>query len=117
MNKEIKQQWVEALRSGDYKQGAYALRNINDGFCCLGVLCDIYHKETGKGGWGKPHNDEYKFKDGDVGESYMHLPSGVMQWAEISSSSPKVSSGKFISDLNDEGIPFEQIAKLIDAKF
>ena len=45
MNKEVKQQWVAALRSGEYKQGKNALRRQYEGedaeFCCLGVLCDL----------------------------------------------------------------------------
>jgi hypothetical protein len=40
----LKQRWVEALRSGEYEQGAGALRN-GDKFCCLGVLCDILTDE------------------------------------------------------------------------
>ena len=40
MDTTIKNQWVTALRSGNYRQGKHALRN-NDLFCCLGVLCDI----------------------------------------------------------------------------
>lgn len=41
MNSEWKQKWVEALRSGEYKQGKYGLRSADDAFCCLGVLCDL----------------------------------------------------------------------------
>lgn len=41
INKELVRQWVEALRSGKYKQGRSALRNIDNEFCCLGVLCEI----------------------------------------------------------------------------
>ncbi len=37
---EVKQKWVEALRSGRYKQGRRKLR-VGDEYCCLGVLCDI----------------------------------------------------------------------------
>lgn len=40
MNQEIKAKWVEALRSGRYKQGRGVLRQGNE-FCCLGVLADI----------------------------------------------------------------------------
>lgn len=40
MDKEIKVKWLEALRSGNYKQGRRCLRK-DDRFCCLGVLCDI----------------------------------------------------------------------------
>jgi hypothetical protein len=41
MNPEVKARWVAALRSGEYKQGKGALR-LNNKFCCLGVLCDLY---------------------------------------------------------------------------
>jgi hypothetical protein len=39
MNAELKQKWVAALRSGDYRQtdGAYYAPST-DGYCCLGVL-------------------------------------------------------------------------------
>lgn len=40
MNKEIKDKWVEALRSGNYKQG-YGNLQTGDSYCCLGVLCEI----------------------------------------------------------------------------
>ena len=40
MKKELKQRWVDALRSGDYPQTQCELTN-GAGFCCLGVLCDI----------------------------------------------------------------------------
>lgn len=40
MDKDIKAFWVDALRSGKYKQ---AKKQLSDGkkFCCLGVLCDV----------------------------------------------------------------------------
>jgi hypothetical protein len=44
MNQTIKQQWVAALRSGQYKQGKGKLRRASsegDLYCCLGVLCDL----------------------------------------------------------------------------
>lgn len=40
MNAELKAKWVEALRSGRYSQTRGALRD-EDGYCCLGVLCDV----------------------------------------------------------------------------
>jgi hypothetical protein len=40
-NKENIRKWVEALRSGKYKQGRGILRSVNDEFCCLGVACDV----------------------------------------------------------------------------
>ncbi len=41
MDPELKQKWLDALRSGKYKQGEGQLRNVQDEFCCLGVLADI----------------------------------------------------------------------------
>lgn len=35
---EIKQKWLDALRSGEYKQGKGRLRDGNGAYCCLGVL-------------------------------------------------------------------------------
>lgn len=40
MSPELKTRWLEALRSGEYKQGRAYLRK-DDKFCCLGVLCDL----------------------------------------------------------------------------
>jgi hypothetical protein len=44
--KEHRRLWVEALRSGKYRQAIGDLRS-DDGFCCLGVGCDI----SGLGHW------------------------------------------------------------------
>jgi hypothetical protein len=40
MNKEIKQKWLKALRSGRYKQAQNAL-HTESGYCCLGVLAKV----------------------------------------------------------------------------
>lgn len=45
MKKEIAKIWINALRSGKYKQGISALRDKDNKFCCLGVLCDLYDKD------------------------------------------------------------------------
>ena len=42
MKKSIADKWVEALRSGKYKQGEGFLHSeSNNTYCCLGVLCEI----------------------------------------------------------------------------
>lgn len=40
MDPEVKARWIEALRSGKYKQGKGALRT-GECNCCLGVLAEI----------------------------------------------------------------------------
>jgi hypothetical protein len=50
MKPEIKKQWVDALRSGKYKQTRGALRRDHHGtpgYCCIGVLCEV----TKQGEW------------------------------------------------------------------
>lgn len=41
MDKELKAKWVAALRSGEYVQGHGRLRDVNDHYCCIGVLCKL----------------------------------------------------------------------------
>lgn len=40
LDKEVKAKWVEALRSGKFKQGKGKLK-YGDNYCCLGVACEI----------------------------------------------------------------------------
>ena len=44
MDPDVKKVWLEALRSGEYKQGAYTMCRVDSegaySFCCLGVLAD-----------------------------------------------------------------------------
>jgi hypothetical protein len=46
MDVELKNKWVTKLRSDEYAQGTGELRNWNDKFCCLGVLCDVMDKDN-----------------------------------------------------------------------
>jgi hypothetical protein len=72
---------IEALRSGKYQQIHGSLRS-NEGFCCLGVACDIYTKI---------HPDEFQwYYDGlywslldyyDKSMSYTaHLPQKIAKY-------------------------------------
>ena len=46
---ELHKKWVEALRSGEYKQTQNKLHD-KDGYCCLGVLCEVMGLESCKAG-------------------------------------------------------------------
>lgn len=37
LDPEFKKKWIEALRSGKYKQGRHCLGDSERGYCCLGV--------------------------------------------------------------------------------
>jgi hypothetical protein len=39
--KEIRQAWVAALRSGEFRQGTGAMRKEDGSMCCLGVLYQV----------------------------------------------------------------------------
>ena len=121
MNQQIKQQWVAALRSGDYQQTTGELRN-GSGFCCLGVLTDLYLKEVGVEWMG---NDEDGFMFPKFNEEV--LPYEVMDWADLSCDNPEVTVERFspivgqnvscnvpLSDLNDTDHDFKMIAALIE---
>src|SRR6266851_3356391 len=46
MTKTLKNKWLEALKSGEYKQGTCFLYNSNfDTYCCLGVLAKVINIE------------------------------------------------------------------------
>lgn len=47
MNKEAKEKWIEALRSGKYKQGKSCLMGTDNAYCCLGVLVRVFEEHYG----------------------------------------------------------------------
>lgn len=118
MNKEIKARWINALLSGEYEQGKGFLRSPEGEYCCLGVLCDLYSKDTGIE-WGK----------GRSGANTMHGLDGmtsneVDRWAgfvESTQYTPELSVETYdilstLADMNDEGATFKQIVDVIEEK-
>ena len=108
MNKRIKKLWIKALTSGEYQQGKEQLRD-GDKFCCLGVLCDLYSKETGTQ-W--------------EGETFLGrdevLPEPVWSWAGLEGGDPVLPSRFKQASLaaqNDSGSSFGRIADLIERYF
>ncbi len=104
MNKEIKERWIKALNSGEYKQGTTFLNGPN-GYCCLGVLCDLAAKD-GLGEW------EGVYGSKTFISSSWNLPSMVNEWAGY-------INGLVVAELmglNDSDVPFTEIAKVIEAK-
>lgn len=119
MRKEIKQKWVDALRSGKYSQTQGQLRVTNDdgkaSYCCLGVLCDIHRLTTKKKGNGWDKDDNYKGAGGT-------LPKVVQEWAGLTERDPIVlehNNNQFkslcLSSWNDnQEYSFKKIANLIE---
>ena len=107
MNEQVKEKWLSALRSGDYKQTKSCLHK-GDGFCCLGVLCDLY---------GKEHNVEWKLVDAGIYYEFQDkkaiLPLSVIEWAGVEDDNPEICETP-LSRLNDNGSTFNEIADLIE---
>ena len=42
LDPEVRDEWIEALLSGEYPQGMRMLVTPEGEFCCLGVYCDVF---------------------------------------------------------------------------
>lgn len=111
MKKNIKAKWLKALRSGEYKQGRKELRTCEvggDRFCCLGVLTDLYKKDK-----------EISWEEA-TGNNPGTLNESVAEWAGIDieklGNVVNIKRSKFscLSEMNDKGRSFKQIANVID---
>lgn len=124
MDSAVKTKWLEALRSGEYKQARYMLRSCSGGFCCLGVLSDLYRKEVG-GSWEWDYNQDSAYSivhedPEDFGAT--QIPVCIVEWAGLEDRNPEVhvavGDSDFVpttlAELNDEGKGFEYIADVID---
>jgi hypothetical protein len=131
MNPEVKQKWIDALRSGKYDQGSEKLRSVT-GYCCLGVLCDLYSKEQGAE-WEFHGIIETNLQPQDYwyfeGESEF-LPESVKEWAGLPVGNPSVRVdvtdnadeddwfyNDEIANLNDSGYTFNELSELIEQQF
>lgn len=115
MNQEIKEKWVAALRSGDYKQGKGELHNVTKGtHCCLGVLCEIA-VQAGVAEVDRIVDGAASFTSGSLYGRDAVLPDGVKDWAGMSSPNPIIPGRDLtLAGFNDRGTPFTEIADLIE---
>lgn len=102
MKAELKQKWLEALRSGRYRQGKNVLRTSQDEFCCLGVLCDI----VSPNGW---------LVDAGQGGGFLHGDrKGFLSMAvKLATAFPELYEVT-LSNMNDDGKSFAEIANWIE---
>lgn len=79
----LKAKWLEALRSGKYAQTQKAL-NDGQGFCCLGVLCDLMNPDGWDSGlWSQDWEaEEPQWCDGDL-DSSTRLRVGLSSDSEV----------------------------------
>ena len=124
MDKYWKKKWVEALRSGEYKQGKGHLRNevmdAEDTFCCLGVLCDIIPEVQ----WVRVEEDsnhiQYHIARHEDLEDGTVLPRSVASLVGFPDGNPDIMysfNRTTLAEENDKGMTFEEIADLIEEQF
>lgn len=123
MLNDIAKAWVEALRSGEFAQERQMLRS-NNGYCCLGVLCELHRKATGLGHWENTGGDWHYIThdtDGkDVHAESVELPIEVRDWAGVISYSGEFwdkgwGRARNLARINDDGSSFAEIADIIES--
>lgn len=101
INKPLMKKWVKALRGGKYKQVRNTLKT-DDGYCCLGVLCEVSGLKFNK------NVDGHYYVDNCVGT----LPPTLKQKIGIS------STQNTLILLNDtKRYSFRRIATFLEKKF
>jgi hypothetical protein len=115
-NKTNIRKWVEALRSGHYKQSKRVLTKLTTdkkikGHCCMGVACRVAIAEGIK--LKQSRSLGYITYDGALGA----MPDKVVNWLGVDSDDPKVLDNtlSFWNDL--EGKTFKEIADLIEKEY
>lgn len=106
MDDELKRKWVEALRSGKYRQGRKQLRirhpGGDDSYCCLGVLCDLIAPDL----WRRnaPH------------PTFSHESAVAMPNSNIRGAARlRKTEADELAAMNDNGMSFAEIAASIEA--
>ena len=119
MNPEIKERWLKALRSGEYKQGTGWLQ-MDGKYCCLGVLCAIVADEIDL-----PVEERTDVTNATIvtygrpnDKTDTDLPNKVVEYVGLGSSDPVVEVAtdykRTLSNLNDNGMTFLEIADIIE---
>lgn len=95
MDAKLKTEWLQALRSGKYKQARYVLKDGRGRYCCLGVLADLHGVD-----WIEMKHNLWTL---NVGQSV--ATEYGLDW----------NTGGVLSEMNDTGKSFAEIADYIEA--
>lgn len=100
MKKQLRDEWVKALRSGEYAQGKGTLQ-FGSSFCCMGVLCEVAEKigfvEAERG----------------FGDNPLRLTGNYLTRQPVASQLRDGDDDK-LAGMNDDGEPFPIIADWIE---
>jgi hypothetical protein len=101
------QKWVDALRSGGYKQTDGCLINYdehgNASYCCLGVADNLFKltPDSNENLYGSNYNEILGLRTENGGFSHL-IPVDEYGYTEL-------------TQMNDDGVPFSKIADFIEA--
>lgn len=121
MLNENAKKWVAALRSGEYKQTKQVLRDSN-GFCCLGVACDLYAKRGQcYGSWMEDNTFEVLQEDGNTRYLETELNRSISDWLGLQKNEATYQRPDALPEWclirdNDEGKTFAEIADIIESE-
>lgn len=103
-NKKIIEKWSSELRSGKYSQTRNTMHNAS-GYCCLGVACDVFmekdkiHRVNGFIYGGIPTKQPFAF---------------IPDWLKGVNNDFGDKTNRKLSNLNDDGYSFDEIADLLE---
>jgi len=106
----LKTLWVDALRSGKYQQTTTVLRSPQGGYCCLGVLCDVMGLE-----WEAAATTGLVVDYVPSIDSTGAQQSGFLSHKTCGEAGLDVAQAVDLSEMNDAGHSFDEIANYIEA--
>ena len=116
MREYVKDKWIAALKSGKYKQTRGCL-NDGNGYCCLGVLCEVFIAEGNvldvgtKGSVVTYNNGSVVTYNGE--ETYP--PPDVLRWAGIQHVNGMASGVNYsVTAVNDVAYSFTPSIEYIE---
>ena len=110
--RDLREGWIAALRGGQYRQTKDRLRD-EDGYCCLGVACDV----SDLGVWKLNFYAKHTYATPTDPPAAATLPESVREALGITTND---ADRQFLISLmkrNDRGDTFEEIANYIESYF
>lgn len=123
---DIQERWLQALESGNYRQGTGYLKKWDrcngsgekeSSYCCLGVACEIFQEETNTKQEASDSGIEFLFND-----MRSMMPASVMEYLGLRTAFGNleekrncVNYNDSLAEMNDKGVQFKEIAAYIRA--
>lgn len=103
INKRELKQWIAALDSGEYRQGAGKMQDIGGRYCCLGVGCKLFIPTS-----------LLSIDNGRIQGAYPDMQPAAPMWLQQVNDDFDEKTFRSLSTLNDDGFTFPEIATLLE---